>query len=441
MIASDFAGPFNKTHNGNKYIQVITDLYTKYMMVIPQPNKETKTASTTIVNKWCCLFGIPDTCLTDGGKEYQSKLWDATCELLDIERSKTSPYHPQCDGQSERLVRTNKQAISAYVNELQNNWDTALPQLTYAYNSSVHATTGVTPFEAMFGRKPKLPIDLIYPQMEIDRRSIASAPSDPKIKDFEEYIPKLAPDAAEHIRNMKYHLRSIGKALEKSRDTKMDKAKIRHDRKIKRELYHIGDKVLVNHPKITKGQKQGIALKYHGPFSIVGVNTNGYNYTIRKETRGARAKQVHKNNLKFYHERGQDMEIEPKYKDFGTNTEAIKERNQGPTEDSECASQSSDTYDTASEHTSEASSEDTDSDKGKKARNSKRASKQVSEQTCITTRQEQKRKTIKARNAQLAAKPKRKYIKRIIPPAPLTSRSGRVIKSSMRLTNSSAQAK
>jgi len=73
IIASDFAGPFNITPRGNRYIQVISDLYSKYMMVLPQPNKESRTAATAIVNKWCCTFGIPDICLTDEGGENTSR--------------------------------------------------------------------------------------------------------------------------------------------------------------------------------------------------------------------------------------------------------------------------------------------------------------------------------------------------------------------------------
>ncbi len=70
IIASDFAGPFNRTARGNKYIQVISDLYSKYAIIIAQPNKEAITAARAIVDRWCCVFGTPDRCLTDGGKEY-----------------------------------------------------------------------------------------------------------------------------------------------------------------------------------------------------------------------------------------------------------------------------------------------------------------------------------------------------------------------------------
>ena len=117
LIASDFAGPLNTSKRGNKYFQVIVDLFSKYLVVVAHPNKETRSAIKGLTEYWCWTFGIPESCLTDGGKEYQSELWDMFCEKLDIERLKTSIFHPECDGQSERAVQTIKRMIAAYVND------------------------------------------------------------------------------------------------------------------------------------------------------------------------------------------------------------------------------------------------------------------------------------------------------------------------------------
>ena len=276
MIASDFAGPLNTKKAGNKYLQIITDLYGKYLIVVAHPNKETKSAAKAIVDNWCCIFGIPDACLTDGGKEYQSQLWDAMCELLDIERVKTSIFHPECDGQSERAVQTIKKMITAFVNTCQNDWDIYLPQFCYAYNSSVHETTQCTPFESMFGRKPKLPLDLLFPQPDKERGTInedaSNQPTNAEI--LTETRPKLKLEVAKAVGMLRKRLRNIGKVLKKSKIVRMERAKVLHDRKIKQDSYEVGDLVLCSHPKIAKGQKRGIAAKYHGPFKIIGVNPN-----------------------------------------------------------------------------------------------------------------------------------------------------------------------
>ena len=114
IIASYFAGPMQTTVSGNKYIQIICDLAGKYIVLRAHKSKEMANAVDMLVNDWCCIFGILEQILTDGGKEFQNALWDGICEFLDIERKKTTPYHKECNGQSERTARTVKTCIRAY---------------------------------------------------------------------------------------------------------------------------------------------------------------------------------------------------------------------------------------------------------------------------------------------------------------------------------------
>ena len=69
---------------------------------------------------------------------------------------------------SERDNRTNKAALTALVNDRMDDWDTKLQFIQFAYNTSVNATTKCTPFELMYGRAPRLPLDLILPEVDID---------------------------------------------------------------------------------------------------------------------------------------------------------------------------------------------------------------------------------------------------------------------------------
>lgn len=105
LIRTDFAGPLSETKNGNKYILVIVDSFSKYIRAIAVPNKETITACKTILENWCWTFGLPEKILSDLGGEFDSSLWDAVCNLLDIDKIYTTPYHPKCDGQSEKTVQ------------------------------------------------------------------------------------------------------------------------------------------------------------------------------------------------------------------------------------------------------------------------------------------------------------------------------------------------
>ena len=78
------------------------------------------------------VYGIPESVLSYNGKEFRSKVWDAVCVLLDIDRINTVPYHPEGNGNSERDVQTTKMMIRAYVDYDQLNWDQNLPKLAFA---------------------------------------------------------------------------------------------------------------------------------------------------------------------------------------------------------------------------------------------------------------------------------------------------------------------
>ena len=84
------------------------------------------------------------------------------CSLLGIKKSRTFPYHPQCDGLVERNNRIILDMIATTSWGHSFDWEDQMPKVCMAYNSSVHASTGYTPFFLLFGRQAKLPIDLVY---------------------------------------------------------------------------------------------------------------------------------------------------------------------------------------------------------------------------------------------------------------------------------------
>ena len=162
LITSDITGPFPLTKNGNLFILVIICAFTKFAEIYAIPNTRAPTVANKIVNEWISRYGVPEQILTDQGKNYQSNLLELVYELLDIKRLRTTPYHPQCDGQSERYIRTIKPMISSYVNEQQTDWDEHLNKRAFAYNTAVHQGTKVCPFEMRFGEYPRIPCDIIF---------------------------------------------------------------------------------------------------------------------------------------------------------------------------------------------------------------------------------------------------------------------------------------
>jgi len=83
-----------------------------------------------------------------------------------VKQIRTTPYHPQCDGQTERANQTAINILSCYTNKYQTNWDVVLDLIMMAIRATPHEATGISPYKAMFGRECNLPIDLeLQPQL------------------------------------------------------------------------------------------------------------------------------------------------------------------------------------------------------------------------------------------------------------------------------------
>jgi hypothetical protein len=101
--------------------------------------------------------GVPKTLVSDRDSKFTSKFWRALAALMDTRLLLSSAYHPQTDGQTERMNRVLEETIRHYIDPTQTNWDQLLPMAEFAINSSVSASTGETPFFLNYGRHPRTP--------------------------------------------------------------------------------------------------------------------------------------------------------------------------------------------------------------------------------------------------------------------------------------------
>ena len=166
LVTMDFVGPLKKSKNGNLHILVLVDHFSKYVTFYPTIDQKSSTVA-HLITDFITKFGIPDVILSDRASDFQSQLIEELYDILDIRRAKTTAWHPECDGETERQNKTLRKMLKCFVNESHDNWETLLPGLSIAYNTSCHATTRYQPFYIMFGRKPKVPSDIFLETPEI----------------------------------------------------------------------------------------------------------------------------------------------------------------------------------------------------------------------------------------------------------------------------------
>ena len=118
---------------------------------------EIKTIAKIIVEEVVARFGTPAVIHSDEGRQFESGLFQEMCQLLGIEKTRTTPYHPQSDDMVERFNRTLAAIFSAFLSDNHKDWDVHLPYVLMAYRSSEHETTGMSPnllYKVKFWSRP-----------------------------------------------------------------------------------------------------------------------------------------------------------------------------------------------------------------------------------------------------------------------------------------------
>ncbi|KAJ1597949.1 hypothetical protein NDA14_000045 [Ustilago hordei] len=150
--------PTSKKYDSKTYdsILVIVDRLTKFAILAP--THKTVTAKQTAVllyGHMVRLFGYPDHMVSDRGRQFISGAWKAFAEQMGVKHSLSTAYHPQTDGQTERVNQVIEQYLRMYCNYEQNDWANLLDTAAFVYNNTVHNSIGVSPFFACYGWNPK----------------------------------------------------------------------------------------------------------------------------------------------------------------------------------------------------------------------------------------------------------------------------------------------
>ena len=142
---------------------VVIDHFMRYVQAYPVDNKQAETVADTLYNKYFCTFGFPQRLMSDQAQAFIGKVIGKLCQQLQVEKVRTSPYHPQSKGQVERVHQTLMRMIGKLNNSKKKHWPEHIASICHAYNATRSQVTRYSPYFLMFGHRPRIPIDLLFP--------------------------------------------------------------------------------------------------------------------------------------------------------------------------------------------------------------------------------------------------------------------------------------
>lgn len=271
------------TSRGNRYVLVVQDYFSKYVNLYAIPDQRSITVAKCLFENFICEHGIPEMLHTDQGRQFESDLVKHLCQLLGIHKTRTSPYHPQCDGMIERFNRTLIDQLAKSLLQQAGEWDDCLNQVAMAYNTSPHSTTGFTPFFLTHGHEARMPANVLLP----NNTPSSSTPGSP----------------ADYVAQLTQKLQSAFRSAEQNRDSAHNQQKRQYDKHLKHTPYVSGDLVWLNDPTTSK---QKLAPHWKGPFEVLeclgsDVDSPGVTYKIRYLLdQSDKSQIVHYNRLRPY---------------------------------------------------------------------------------------------------------------------------------------------
>lgn len=257
VLHMDFWGPVRSpSARGNRYVLVLTDNLSKYVIAEAVPNCTAKTVAQILIDRFILIHGIPERLITDNGTHFKNSLLDTITKTLNIPHAFSASYHPQSNGQVERFNATFATQLAKYCNSDQTDWDLYLPSIVYAYNTSVHSTTQLTPYELAFARHPKSPFDPVSPTINL-----------PPLHSFYPYLKRV-----------RHHLTIKAQTNILNHQSRWQQRYNQNRRDIS---YRKGDLVYV---RVMTGRSK-LDTRQRGPCTVIKV-TGNQNYLVRDDLTG-----------------------------------------------------------------------------------------------------------------------------------------------------------
>ncbi|CAG8748649.1 13784_t:CDS:1 [Cetraspora pellucida] len=161
-IGIDFVGPLKITSQGNHWIIVATDYFTKWPEAKAVPAATAKKTSEFLYENIICQHGVPTIIQSDRGSSFLNHTISLLKEEIGFHHHLSAPYHPQTNRLVERFNRTLCKMIKKFVLENYGEWDQIISSVIMAYRTYKHEATKYTPFYLLYGREAQMPIDIEF---------------------------------------------------------------------------------------------------------------------------------------------------------------------------------------------------------------------------------------------------------------------------------------
>ena len=271
-----------ETQSAKKKALTIVDEFSKFLIVIPVKGESAKVTADSIVKYVFMRYGIPNKIHTDNATSFSNKVMKELTSRSGIEHTKSTPYHSQGNPICERANQLVLNMLGTLSPTEKYRWYDHCEYISYAYNTTVHSTTGLSPFFVLYGRQPKLISDAV---LGVNWRQPTSISTDRFITG----LKKAYKLCKEQIR-----LKQIS-------------SKVRYDHKLNKKIspLHVGDIVLVkNHKPVNKIDNRWCDDNYEVIDHLDDIPV----FEV-KNTRTGKVISRHRNDLLLLYKRGTDTQL------------------------------------------------------------------------------------------------------------------------------------
>jgi len=238
IISTDLITQLPKS-NGYNAICVIVDRLTKRAHFISINNRfSSKDMAQLLYDKVYLLHGLSLQIISDRGVQYLAELFQEWCKILGIESTMSTAYHPQTDGQTERVNQALEQYVRCYVDYNLSNWLDLLPSAEFAYNNQAHKGIKESLFYLEYGRHPRAGPILVKESPQRDLNDLAYK--------RHEALEQAKAALTLAVKRMKWY----------------------YDKKVQSVPFKVGDKVLLN-LKDYQTTERALQPRYKGLFEII----------------------------------------------------------------------------------------------------------------------------------------------------------------------------